>query len=460
MKVYKIVLFIFITIFCLGLICYFFPSNGLTIGNITLRFPSMEKILTRGAANNVPTEIIEPEHMEDIIKKQELSSIEDSLNLYKELMTNHVSHFYLPNDNYNFFDSFFDELATAKADGRIIRVLHYGDSQIEIDRISKELRQFFQNRFGGGGPGLLPIVQVVPTSSVTQSASENFVPYMAYGIGNRDSRNQYGIMAKYYHLNGSGNCRFSNMRTNKVRLILDDKKGNFSATLKNKNAEIDLPQTCDSTIGFKIVEWNLSEAISSFSLNVTGNADLYGIMVDNGSGVAVDNIPMRGCSGTIFTKLGGQLIQETYQKTDVGLIILQYGGNAMPGIQSARGVTYYKKQIGEQIRYLKSLNPNIPILLIGPADMATRVNGELRSYPMLAETIEALKEVALENGAAFWNIYEVMGGENSIITWYNHGLAGADYIHFTPAGANKIGSYLTDAFSTIYDYYCVSNSLK
>ena len=71
--------------------------------------------------------------------------------------------------------------------------------------------------------------------------------------------------------------------------------------------------------------------------------------------------------------------------------------------------------------------------------------------------MEALKREALANGAAFWNIYEVMGGDGSIIRWTNNGWAGADYVHFSPAGATKIGNYLVDAFATIYDYYCVES---
>ncbi len=455
MKIYKIVLFIFIAIATLGAICYIFPADGIQIGTMALRFPSLEKILTRNSAQI--KEIEEVESMEDIIRKQELSNHQDSLNTYKELITNHISRFYFPNDDLTYFDDFFNKVTSARANGKIIRIVHYGDSQIELDRISKDIRTFFQKRFGGGGPGLLPVVQTVPTSTVTQWASESFTPYMAYGAESRDREKMYGIMAKYYRVYGSGTCRISNTRTNKIRLILNDKKGNFKVTLKNKEANIEEEKVCDSLLGLKIVEWNLPLSISSFSLNFEGFADLHGMMVDNGCGVAVDNIPMRGCSGTIFTQINSQLLQQTYSQTDVGMIILQYGGNTIPGLHGDKGVEYYKMQIGNQIRRIKSLNPGVPILFIGPSDMATKVNGELRSYPILAKTVQALKEAALENGAAFWNIYEVMGGENSMITWAQNGLAGTDYVHFTPAGANRIGKYLTDAFATVYDYHQVTH---
>lgn len=459
MRIYKIVLFIFVAIALLGTICFFFPADGVQIGQWKLRFPSLERILTRNVESPVDS-VQDVAAMEDIINEAELNSLQDSLEMYKQLINSYISRFYLPNDDMTYFDAFFEKAAAARAQGKTIRVMHYGDSQIELDRISKELRTFFQSKFGGGGPGLLPIVQSVPKATVTQWASESYITYTAYGIGNRDSQNQYGLMARYFRLIGSGTCSFSNTRTNKVRLLLYDNKGDFKATLKEKNGEYVEEKVCDSTTGFKIIQWDLPYSLSAFSLQFSGNANLYGVMVDNGGGVQVDNIPMRGCSGTIFTKMGRELLQKSYGQTDVEMIILQYGGNAMPALKTNEGVDYYKTQIANQIKYLKSTYPDVPVLFIGPSDMSTRVNGVLTTYPLLPELIQALKEVALQNGCAFWDIYEVMGGQNSMLAWVRQGLAGNDYVHFTPAGANKIGTNLVDAFATMYDYHCLSRDIK
>ena len=128
----------------------------------------------------------------------------------------------------------------------------------------------------------------------------------------------------------------------------------------------------------------------------------------------------------------------------------------MPAIGSEQGIENYKNNIAKQIKYLQGIYPDTPILFIGPSDMSKMVNGSMQSYPLMEAMVQAMKEAALENGAAFWNIYEVMGGHNSMLAWVHEGLAGQDYVHFSPAGARKIGSHLVDAFSTIYDYYCVS----
>jgi len=458
MKIYKIVLFIFLAIALLGVICCYFPENGIQLGSIQLRFPQIEKILTRHSAQAQVPEINNVEQMENLAKKNDLHNQKDSLDFYKKIMSTHISRFYFPHDDMNYFESFFQKASQAKSNGKIVRILHYGDSQIELDRISKELRGFFQKRMGGGGPGLLPIVQAVPTSTVYQSSSDNFTLFMSYGNGSRDSKRMYGLMGKYYRVYGSGSCSVSRTQARKIRLILNDHIGNFHVSLRYK--DVVLEKKCDSTTGLKIVEWNLETPISAFSLHFSGTADLHGLMVDNGFGVAVDNIPMRGCSGTIFTQINSDLLRQTYQQTDVGMIILQYGGNTIPGIKSKAGVEHYKKQIGNQIAYLKKLYPDTPILFIGPSDMSTKINGELQSYPYLDDVVEALKAAAIENGAAFWNMYEVMGGNNSMIAWVNNGLAGNDYVHFSPSGADKIANYLLDAFSIIYDFHRANGSIN
>ena len=459
MRIYKIVLFIFAAILLLGIACFFFPENGIDIGEFHLRFPTLEKVLTRSSSQKSEQEILDSiQTMQEILaqKEQEMKDRQDTIRLYRELIDNHISRIYLPNDDYNYFHAFFDKASAAQSQGQTVRVVHYGDSQIELDRISSNLRSFFQSKFGGSGPGLLPIVQPVPTATVTQWATESFTAYTSYGIGNRD-KNGYGIMGKYYRVTGNGTCGFSHTRTNHVRLLLNDRAGSFTATLKDKDSDYSDTLRADSTTGFKILEWRLPTATTAFNLHFSGSADLHGVMVDNGSGIAVDNIPMRGCAGYIFTSLGTSLLQQSYQRTSVGMLILQYGGNAMPGITSKAGVDYYAKEIGRQIRYLQSIYPNTPILFIGPADMATKVDGELRSYPLIGYMTEALKREVLANGAAFWNIYEVMGGDGSIIRWANKGWSGADYVHFSNRGAAEIGKYLVDAFSTLYDYYRVES---
>ena len=292
---------------------------------------------------------------------------------------------------------------------------------------------------------------------------------MVYGDGSRTGDKSYGIMAKSYRMNGANT--FSASATSNplakegvkafsdVKLLFLNRGGNFSATLSNRKTGYSELQNTD-TKGVHAFSWHLDSAVTNFSISLSGNADIYGIFADNGSGVNVDNIPLRGCSGTIFTQINDSLMRQSLQLIDVGLIILQFGGNYMPSIYSQKAVETYKEKIVSQINYFRRACPSAKILFIGPSDMSKRVNGKMDSYPYLEETVQALKEAAVENGAAFWDMYAVMGGRQSMIAWHNNGLAGADYIHFTPKGAEKIGNILSDSFKALFDFYDAETAVK
>ena len=92
---------------------------------------------------------------------------------------------------------------------------------------------------------------------------------------------------------------------------------------------------------------------------------------------------------------------------------------------------------------------------MGPSGMSTVVNGKRQTYPKLSAVVDSLRTGALECGAAYWDIYGVMGGENSMVRWVQSkpALAGLDYVHFTQAGARRVAEMFCDALFLYYDYY-------
>ena len=144
---------------------------------------------------------------------------------------------------------------------------------------------------------------------------------------------------------------------------------------------------------------------------MNGTAEIYGISLSGKNGVTLSNVPMRGASGTIFTRIDSALLTQSYQAMNVPLIIMQYGGNMMPQINSDKAIDSYMRNIAKQIQYLKRVNPRAEILFIGPSDMAKRIDGQIQTYTYLPKMNDALKETVLKNGAAYWDLFNVMGGK-------------------------------------------------
>lgn len=85
--------------------------------------------------------------------------------------------------------------------------------------------------------------------------------------------------------------------------------------------------------------------------------------------------------------------------------------------------------------------------------MSKRVSGVMQTYPYLEEVRDALREASFENGCAYWDMFAAMGGRNSMPSWVKERLAGPDYIHFTPDGAEKIAEIFTQALINDYNEY-------
>jgi lysophospholipase L1-like esterase len=135
------------------------------------------------------------------------------------------------------------------------------------------------------------------------------------------------------------------------------------------------------------------------------------------------------------------------------LIILQFGGNAAPSIKDGTMAVNYAGYLRGQISILKRLAPGASILFIGPSDMSIKEGTEYVTYPYLEAMRDAIKKVVLESDCAFFDMYDCMGGRNSMPSWVTKKLAASDYIHFSPQGARKIATFLYAALINDYNNY-------
>ena len=460
MKAKQVLIFLLSVFAALGALWLVFPADGIAAGPLTIRYSSYQRSLADAKLARV--------NVDSVLRSLDarFRMEQDTLEHYRKFFYENPDRIFLPDDDFRFFDPFFRELERAQELDAPVRILHYGDSQIELDRISSDLRQGLQERFGGIGTGFFPALSNVPSASISRSASGAFVQYTMYGDSTtvRAGHNRYGPLAQVVQLTGGGTV---SLRGSKSKYAKENAKefSSVSILYGRPSQDFDVKVVSDTLkpkvvtqkgkSGVVLQTWHFSRAVTKASLRITGSAEIYGISADGNGGVAVDNVPLRGCSGNIFTRISKPLMTESLDMMDTRLIIMQFGGNYMPVINNTRVIEQYQEQITAQLKYFHEVAPQARILFIGPSDMGKSVNGRVVTWPRLPQLVDSLKATALRNEAAYWDLYRMMGGENSMVQWVKHNppLAGPDYIHFTPAGAQEVGETFTRSLLTYYDFY-------
>lgn len=478
-------------------IMFLFPKEGIPlVGEAKIQYPEFSDVfLPEEKEEKVVTvkEIIQEEEQDVDEIDYEAIKLQDSLNQKKKedsIRAWQLKLHYPDNDKtvlYNFFEKL-DKVKTGK--GRV-RVLHYGDSQIEGDRITGYIRHKLQGRFGGYGPGVQIPNPLVHNFAIRQKFSDNWIRYTRYMY--KDStvnHRRYGMMGTF--------SRFTPIYPDSIRfmpdsLMPDSLKTFFASTktawLKFKSSTGRFPNTREydhmtifygnnpgkvaleiydgtellkrdtlqRTFDMRTYSMNFAKTPKELHLKFIGkeSPEFYGIDLRSNRGVIVDNIAWRGSSGNIFKLFDQSLLQGMFNNVSPDLIILEFGGNSIPNMKTAKGCIYYGDRFKRTIRKLQGMNPGVSIIVIGPSDMSYLDKTDWKTFPFLVNVRDELKKAAFETGAAYWDIYEAMGGEGSMPQWVDAKppLAIKDHIHFNRTGARKVAQWFYNALIKDYMEY-------
>ena len=366
------------------------------------------------------------------------------------------------------FAPFFDALQRLSADPNSrVRVLHFGDSQLEGDRITMQLRDAYQRNYGGTGFGYVALQPLVAPSSLAFENEEGLVRKTVFG--RRDtafSDMKYGHLGSFTLVEPNDSGQFVGTVAFKKRKWGYSRARNFKTAKMHEagdspsNDQILVADSIYSTRIYPSGEWTLAVDVPNedkFSMRISSEQQVrvYGISFESPFGFHADNVAMRGASGMIFTKMNGGHFKASLEREAYDLIILLFGGNAVPYLKDEGHVGRFARALARQADYLKRLYPNAAFLFIGPSDMALKNGLAFESYPLLEELTLQLRNELLSRGIAFWDLYDVMGGSGSMVEWVDAqpALAVRDYIHFTPKGASKVGRSLVRALKVLEDQY-------
>ncbi len=476
-KPFQVLVFVLGILLILLPIVLYVPKNGWNIAGLNINFLGKESLWH-------PTEQIKKD-ITTLVAKVDTTSIEieiDTLIKHRNgsngnmgapnggtLSSESATEIHLNETGLSNLHVFFRKLQDAANYEKKLHILHYGDSQIEGDRMTAYIRQRIQNQFGGNGPGLIPAMNVYNTFTFKQTYSDNFMRYTCFG-GNKLKNRKYGSMGSAARFSPElDSARLQRETTVKEAWIeISPGKSSYSRSREYNNISM-YYNSCLKPCLVKVFQnGNLIHEDSliqdgkahtldlnfpttpgklKFVFSAAVSPTISGFSLEGDFGVQVSNIGMRGSSGMIFGSMDQTILAKMYADLNTELILMQFGGNSVPFFKDSSSVRSYANSFKSQLNTIKKLRPSAAILVIGPSDMSKLENGIFVSYPYLSYCVAQMKKVTLEVGGGYWDLYSAMGGKNSMPSWVEKGLAGKDYIHFSNQGASIISQLFFDAFA-------------
>ncbi len=343
--------------------------------------------------------------------------------------------------------------ALRSTDKKPVRVAFFGDSFIEGDILSASFRDTLQQIYGGRGVGYVPITSEAPQFRTTiQHSFSNWETYSL--VGKKDSNSAPGISGYAFVPLEENEVEYKPSKKQRprkfdnIRLFYRNRKNSDLTYTVNDTIIQNTPLVVSTTLQqLVITETNMKSIKFQF-----GNPDsllVYGVSFESSKGVFVDNFGLRGNSGIGLYGIEPELLKQFNELQHYKLILLQYGLNIVTETDSL-DYSWYKTKMVRVIRRFKETFPESSIVLIGISDRAANIDGKIQTIPAIITMRNTQREIAQKTQIAFWDLYEAMGGENSIINYVTAAppLAAKDYTHLTFSGGTKIAKKLADAILT------------
>jgi lysophospholipase L1-like esterase len=335
--------------------------------------------------------------------------------------------------------SFFEALNQTSAKQRLepVRIMHFGDSHVAADVLTREIRERLQSEFGDGGNGF--IVPRNPMSTkrrgVLSGATEGWV---IEGIGGRSSPDaSYGPAGINLATSDPGERAWLETSCNHFEVYFARMPGGgkFEVTVdgvdvleepislntrvaKLDSVSIDLPDDAPHRLQIRTLS--------------PGKVRLFGIVAEHlAGGVSYDVFGINGARANRILGWNQAALAAAVKMRDPNLIILAYGTNEVA--DAGWTPAAYEALLGEIIQLLHTAAPHASILVFAPPDRA-----DLPLSARLEALVNAERRAAFTNNAAFWSAFDAMGGNGSMNSWLSKGLAQSDRVHLTGAGYARL----------------------
>ncbi len=338
-----------------------------------------------------------------------------------------------------------------------VRIAFLGDSFIEADIITADLRELLQREYGGCGAGYAPMDSPLTKFRPTiKTASKGWTTsnIMQYNKLEESLRSHFSFAGWISRPSPGATTQW---RGTTARQLIDTCQRARLHFIAQKGATLlitineEQPQRYEFSASDNLQELTIEHpGIGSLKLEVQrGTAGFYGygVLFEGLSGIVLDNYSVRSNNGrTIFwssTELNAQIDRAI---GGYDLVILQYGLNIMQ-----RGIskyTSYGAQVERMIHSAQESFPAAAIVVMGVSDRWIKESGAYTPMTSEAQGLTSFQRNAAEAcGAGFWDTYAAMQSKGGMSAFVEQGWAAKDHTHINAKGGAQIAQMLLEAIN-------------
>ena len=350
-------------------------------------------------------------------------------------------------------DNISAKLFRAKQGREKVRIAWFGDSFTDADLVVCDLRDTLQSVFGGNGVGFVPITH--EAAGYRRSIIHTFGGWKTSSVIHRKGNNNFGISGYCYRPDSMNFVRFAASKRYKHTRRFDifrlfyTSEFEFDAKVAfNDSVKHDL--TLEASTQPQMLSLSL-ENIQKVRVKISKSAHttIFGASLEDSTGIYIDNFSIKGNSGISLLSIPDNNLRTFDSLLNYDLIVLQFGLNVIT--PESRKYTSYLQGMEKLVKKFRENFPGTPILLLSVSDRSERRNGQFVTMKAVKSLVAAQERFAYNQKLLFWNMYEAMGGENSMAAFVNSNppLASKDYTHMSFEGGKIIGHKL--AKSILYE---------
>ena len=339
---------------------------------------------------------------------------------------------------------------------RPVRIAFLGDSFVEGDILTADLREKLQAAYGGGGTGFAPMAS--PLTGFRRTVHTESKGWTTYNIMQRKKapeglRDHFFVSGWVSQPAAGASTRWENTDararldscTGARLLFRSPGESRIEVTLNDTlRRTFDIP--ADEAVRQIVVRAPHIHALTCRVLTPGEGFIGYGGIFE-GDGVVVDNYSVRSNNGQAMFWTDPAVNARIDALAGYDLVILQYGLNIMQA--GVHNYTGYSQQIEKMVDFVRRCFPGAAVLVLGVSDRSVKNDGRFEPMDALPHMTESQRRAARNTGAAFWPTCDAMRAQGGMERFVQNGWAGKDYTHINYAGGSRVAWALVDALNAL-----------